>query len=1161
MPMADDRWATQREPDIAAELSAAGFDDAVEIGRGGFGVVYRCLHEAVDRTVAVKVLTTDLDHENLARFVREQRAMGRMSGHPNIVDLYQVGVTRSNRPFLVMPYHEHGSLDAQIRSTGPIGWEPTVRLGIKIAGALETAHRVGTLHRDVKPANILLTEYDEPQLTDFGIARVSGGFETASGSITGSPAFTAPEVLEGRPPTAASDVYSLGSTLFCALTGHAAFERLSGEQVVAQFLRISSQPIPDLRESGIPEDVCATLERAMARAVENRFDSAADFGNELRAVERRHHIAVDRMQVPPQRSPLPDRGAESTGTAQWRPPDAAPRSRPRPYRVQAPRTPPSPLTKFRPPTTSRKLVWRHRLLDTLRAGQGRRLTLVHGPAGFGKSSLVAQWREELVSQGVSVAWLTVDRDDDNVVWFLSHLVEAIQRVRAELVGDLGQSLEEQGQATERFVLTSLINRLHESGEPLVAVIDDWHRVSAPESIAVMEFLLDNACHHLQIIVASRTRSGLPLSRMRVRDELLEIDSAALGFDSSESRQFFTDRMQIPPADSDVEELRASTDGWIAALQLASLSLRESEGQETLLGQLRAGTDALGEYLAENVLDALEPDFLDFVLATAVPDRVCGELASALTGVPDGTAKLDQVVARDLFLTRTVEDRRWYRYHHLFAQILRQRLERDHPDRIAALHRRAAAWFRERHLLGEALDHTLAAGDRTAAVRLLENDSLYLLDRSQMSTLLGLIAKLPPDLVLSSPRLQLTIGWANTELQQLDVATKARHRTLELLNTLDLPDDQLAQLKVEADVLQADTTITADRAAGVKDLVAHCLAHAHEHHPFVVSMAALIDTIVDTYEFRFSDAYDRQVWATPYHQKATGPYAVAYGYCFAGMARAEQLDIAGASELYHRAFNLVRDAGNTQSQHARLTRVLLAEDLYQQNRIDEAEELLDETSDAAALGGASDFMIRHYCASARIRSIRGDHDGAVSRLDEGIRTANKYSLPRLRAAVDCERARLGYPPRSGVVSLTRRSRQEPADGIERVTAEMENEATILLMLRSGDPEQLSLACDLAENWVQALAGTGRELARLGATRLLAACLWAAGRKEEAQQTLIPVVAQCERHGLIRFLLDGGPHVVSVLKAVREQLHEGGAAMHPDVLLPFIDTVLHSALTHP
>jgi serine/threonine-protein kinase PknK len=187
--------------------------------------------------------------------------MGRMSGHPNIVDLYQVGVTGRGRPYLVMPYHAHGSLDARIRRSGPVGWAQALRLGIKIAGALETAHCVGTLHRDVKPANILLTDYDEPQLTDFGIARIAGGFETTTGAITGSPAFTAPEVLEGRPPTVASDVYSLGSTLFCALTGHAAFERHSGEQVVAQFLRISRQQVPDLRESGIPDDVCAAVER------------------------------------------------------------------------------------------------------------------------------------------------------------------------------------------------------------------------------------------------------------------------------------------------------------------------------------------------------------------------------------------------------------------------------------------------------------------------------------------------------------------------------------------------------------------------------------------------------------------------------------------------------------------------------------------------------------------------------------------------------------------------------------------------------------------------------------------------------------------------------------------------------------------------------------
>src|SRR5262249_3034574 len=255
-----------------------------------------------------------------------------------------------------------------------------------------------------------------------------------------------------------------------------------------------------------------------------------------------------------------------------------------------------------------------RLLDALPAGRERRLVLVHGPAGFGKTTLTAQWRDELMADGVAVAWLTVDSEDNNVVWFLSHLVQAVRRVRVEVAAELGQALEENGEAVERFVLTSLINRLHDSGEPLVVVIDDWHRVTAPDSIAAMEFLLDNGCHHLRFVVASRSGSTLPVSRMRVRDELCEIDAASLRFDPAESRSFFADRAHDSLADADVERLRAATGGWVAALQLASLSLRETGAPAIVLDQMESGTDSLGEYLAENVLDSLEPGIFDFLLA-------------------------------------------------------------------------------------------------------------------------------------------------------------------------------------------------------------------------------------------------------------------------------------------------------------------------------------------------------------------------------------------------------------------------------------------------------------------------------------------------------------------------------------------------------------------
>ncbi|BAH53233.1 protein kinase domain-containing protein [Rhodococcus opacus] len=319
-----DPLRTQRDTDTATtdELRAAGFDDAREIGRGGFGVVYRCTQSALDRAVAVKVLSGDLDDESRARFLREQRAMGRLTGHPNVVSVLEVGVTPSGRPFLVMPYHPQDSLDARIRRHGPLTVTEALRLGVKIAGALETAHRYGIVHRDVKPSNILLTDYDEPALTDFGIAHITGGFQTATGTITGSPAYTAPEVLEGDTPSPSSDVYGLGATLFAALTGHAAFERRSGEQVVAQFLRIATQPAPDLRESGIDADVAALLEHAMSRDSHER-PSAAALGETLQGIQFRRGFPVDTMALgpdpatdePPQRPARPPAGRSSTGSA------------------------------------------------------------------------------------------------------------------------------------------------------------------------------------------------------------------------------------------------------------------------------------------------------------------------------------------------------------------------------------------------------------------------------------------------------------------------------------------------------------------------------------------------------------------------------------------------------------------------------------------------------------------------------------------------------------------------------------------------------------------------------------------------------------------------------------------------------------------------------
>ena len=987
--MAVDPPATQRDliPDIPAGLRQAGFENVEEIGHGGFGVVYRCAQPTLDRAVAVKVLSTDLDPDNLDRFLREQRAMGRLSGHPHIMTILQVGVLASGRPFIVMPYHAKDSLDVLIRRHGPLDWCETLSIGVKLAGALEAAHQAGTLHRDVKPGNILLTDYGEPQLTDFGIARIAGGFETATGVITASPAFSAPEVLAGASPTPASDVYSLGATLFCALTGHAAFERRSGEQVVAQFLRITSQPIPDLRTQGLPADVAASIERAMALDPADRPATAAEFGDELRAVQRRNGVNVDEMPLPVglgverRKSPLAPSVHRDSGGAT---------------------TPPTPAMKYRTPVPTRSLVARSRLTDVLRAGGRRRLILMHAPSGFGKSTLAAQWREELSSEGVAVAWLTIDDDDNNEVWFLAHLLESIRRVRPALAESLGQVLEDHGDDASRYVLTSLIDEIHEKDDRIAVVIDDWHRVSDSQTGAALGFLLDNGCHHLQVIVTSWSRAGLPMSRLRIRDELIEIDSGALRFDTEEAASLLNDVGGLQLSPGEVEALTTSTDGWAAALQLAALSLRDGSDASSLLRRLSGASDVIHEFLAENVLDTLEPELREFLMVTSITERTCGRLASVMAGAPNGQAMLEAVEQRGLFLQRIDDDPKWFRFHQMFAEFLRRRLECEGPDR-EQLHRSAAAWFAENGYLNEAVDHALAAGDQARAVDLVEQDETNLLEQSKITTLLGIVKKLPPQLVVSRVRLQLIIAWANILLQHSVPAGGALNRFEAALGRADLSNAIQADLRAEADVVRAVAEIFADRVERVDDLVAEAMSRPDTLHPRVPGVAGNAAAFAAIYRFDFDAAHRLLDWAAPY-QELMGPFATVYARCFHGMAARYQLDIPTALKYFREAFEIGAGVG-PHSHAARLAGSLLGELLYETGDLAEATRLLDESYLLGSDGGGVDYLAARYVIGARIKAAQGDHGSAVDRLAARAKAADHLRLPRLAARINNERIRL------------------------------------------------------------------------------------------------------------------------------------------------------------
>ncbi|MCK8669644.1 protein kinase [Rhodococcus sp. HM1] len=1152
-----DPLSTQRDvgADVASELALAGFVDAYEIGRGGFGIVYRCHEVALDRTVAVKVLTSHLAPDNLERFLREQRAMGRLSGHPHIVNVMQVGTTVSGRPYLVMQYHRRDSLDARIRRTGPVGWEETLHLGVALAGALETAHRLGILHRDVKPANIMLTEFGEPQLTDFGIARIRGGFETVTGEITGSPAFTAPEVLAGHTPTPASDVYSLAATLFCALTGHAAFERRSGEKIVTQFVRVSTEPIPDLREEGVPDALCAAIEQAMSADPRDRPATAAEFGEQLREIQAQQGLVVDELSIAgaSDHAHEPLVSGSTTGTSG--------RSVRRTGAASRVTTPPAPATRFRPPVPTRRLVARRRLLALLGGERRRRLIAVHAPPGFGKTMLALQWRYVLDNSGVPVAWLNVDRDDNNVVWFLTHLVEAFRQVRPELVGDLTQTLAEHGDEAERYVLTSLIDRIHAAGERVVIILDDWHRVTDRATVAAMGFLLDNCCRHLQVMVVGRTRAGLPMSRMRVREDLIEIDFHELRFSVQEAREFLVDQCCLALDDERVAALTAATDGWPAALQLASMSLCGLDDPDDFIAHLSGRHRDIGEFLTENVLASLEPELVDFLLTAAVTERTCGSLASALSGHERGQAMLEEIEERDLFLHRVDQEGRWFQFQPLFAEFLRQRLERDHPEQLLQLHRSASQWCEKHDMLIEAVDHALATGDDERAVDLVERNGRRLLENGRGSVLLGLVEKLPMAEVTRRPRLQLAIAWANVVTHRPQPGLRALGLVESGMASGAVTGEEAADMVVEVEVIRGLIDVRADRSGRSADIVEHCLARAETLPSVVVSTGLNTATFDAVYRGEFDEARRLQELARPYHELNAGPYNLMHGHTLLGLAAFEQLDVDTAAEHFRDALALSRRVGGRHSSAALLAGSVRGEFLYERGELDEAARLLDDGYALGAEGGVVDFKIARFVVGARIAAVRGNRDIAAERLRDGADAAASMHLDRLAAAVENERIRLDLSPVRRPRPVARYGSDRPESGTALLTAQIDDATAIRLLLSDPTAEHTDLACRWASEWVQRWRDGAWPRRTLLAERLLVACLAAAGRDDEAADLLVTVADVAARAGLARLLPDGGPYVIEVTRRVLDDIRADRARPGwPAVPASFLEAAVTAGSVH-
>ena len=417
-------------------------------------------------------------------------------------------------------------------------------------------------------------------------------------------------------------------------------------------------------------------------------------------------------------------------------------------------------TKLHVPRWRRSLVARPRLSERLSRGAESALTLVSAPAGFGKTTLLAEWLAAAPADGRSVAWLSLDQRDNDPALFWTYLVAAL-KTAAPGIGAGALSLLQPPEPPSEAGLVTLLNDLDAISNDVVLVLDDYHVIDARDVQDGMAFLLEHLPPQIHLVIASRTDPALPLARLRGRGELAEIRAADLRFTPGEAAAYLNGVMGLVLTAADVAALEGRTEGWIAALQLAALSMQGREDVTAFIDGFAGDDRYIVDFLAEEVLQRQPEHVQHFLLQTSILDRLSGPLCDAVTGQDGGKAKLAALERGNLFLVPLDDRRRWYRYHQLFADVLHARLLDEQPDDVPDLHRRASAWYEQNDEPSEAIRHALAAQDFERAADLVELAIPAMRRSRQETAVLGWLELLPDEVVRVRP--VLSVGFAGALL--------------------------------------------------------------------------------------------------------------------------------------------------------------------------------------------------------------------------------------------------------------------------------------------------------------------------------------------------------------------------------------------------------------
>ncbi len=805
-------------------------------------------------------------------------------------------------------------------------------------------------------------------------------------------------------------------------------------------------------------------------------------------------------------------------------------------------------TKLCQPPVRPFLVPRPHLIDKLMTGARGKLTLVAAPAGFGKTTLLAAWRQQ--AKDAAFCWLALDENDNDLARFMTYVVAALQTVAPDIGEPVLEMLPSPRPPSVDALMTALINEVAEIDPPIVLVLDDYHLIKNERIHEALAFLLEYAPPSLHICLVSRADPPLPLARWRARGQLRELRQDDLRFTAEETAVFLNQVMGLQLSGEDAAALNGRTEGWIAGLQLAAVSLQDSADPAAFIRSFTGSNRYVLDYLIEEVLQQQPAHIQEFLLGTAVLKQLSAPLCDAVLGrgaeeegrkgddsfspapqIPGSLATLDHLDRANLFVVPLDDQRQWYRYHRLFADLLQQRLQQTHPEWIPERHQRASHWFQAQNMMTPAIDHALAAADFARAADLVTQTAEAKLRQSEVDTLMNWVKALPEVCVQQRPELSLYYGWAcllhGAPLAQIEPF-------LPQLEDEAAPDGKTA-------LFQAFMAVFRGQLEQAQTLLHRALAALPSDDHYWRSLAAWIMSI-STPDILTADFVDEPslAEAVKLGQASENVMVTVAAMCNQAETRRRRGQLAAAQALYEEALALAKDKRGRPLPIAGEALMGLGDLALERNDLAAAENYLrqgiEQTRhwrEIAAFTG--------YLSLARVRQAQGDGDGVDVMLHAARQLAVRFDATELddlivavyQARLDVMRGRMDTAV-SWAESrrlLPERAAPPPSDMGELYESTLRKYEELVLVRIWLAQEKYAAALALLDELLPQFEEWQRIRLIIEALLLRVQCFLGQANEAAALRTLEQALVQGEPGGYRRVFLDEGEPIRHLLPKVK------------------------------